>query len=64
MLGPDYPGYFETGDAKHLASRLLQARNDRAYLKLLQAARARRRTLFTPLRESRAIRTLVASLLS
>jgi putative glycosyltransferase (TIGR04348 family) len=64
MLGHDYPGYFEAGDAKHLASRLLQARNDRAYLRLLGAACARRRMLFTPLRESRAIRTLVASLLS
>lgn len=64
MLGHDYPGYFDAGDAKHLASRLLQAWNDRGYLRLLQAACARRRTLFTPLRESRAIRTLVASLLS
>jgi putative glycosyltransferase (TIGR04348 family) len=64
MLGQDYPGYFEAGDAKHLASRLLQAWKDPGYLRLLKGACARRRTLFTPSRESRAIRALVAALLS
>jgi putative glycosyltransferase (TIGR04348 family) len=64
MLGEDYPGYFNPGDAKHLASRLLQAQGDRSYLKLLQAACARRRLLFTPSREARAIGALVASLLA
>ena len=64
MLGESYPGYFDAGDAGQLASRLVQAWEQRRYLRELQAACNRRRPLFTPSREERAIRELVASLLA
>jgi putative glycosyltransferase (TIGR04348 family) len=63
MLGAEYPGYFDVGDASGLAARLVQALEDRAYLRGLAAACRRRRALFSPARERRAVRALVASLI-
>jgi putative glycosyltransferase (TIGR04348 family) len=63
MLGRDYPGYFEPGDESGLARRLVQAWNDRAYRRSLDLAAARRKALFSPAREARAIRELARSLL-
>ena len=64
MLGRDHPGYFEPGDASGLARRLVQACEDRAYRRELFASSNRRRPLFSPAKETRAIRDLVESLLS
>jgi putative glycosyltransferase (TIGR04348 family) len=64
MLGAEYPGYFEPRDESGLAARLVQAVVERGYLKALAAACARRRPLFAPAAEQRALRKLVASLLS
>jgi putative glycosyltransferase (TIGR04348 family) len=63
MLGANYPGYFEVGDASGLAARLVQAREDARYLKSLQAACNARRKLFTPATEMRAVRRLVRQML-
>lgn len=63
MLGRDYAGYFEPGDAAALARRLVQALQDAAYRRTLAAQCRSRRPLFTPQAESRAVRRLVASLL-
>jgi len=63
MLGNDYPGYFYPRDAKGLAKCLVRALEDPAYLRALRSACARRRALFAPAREKRAINALVAGLL-
>ena len=64
MLGAGYPGYFETGDDAALASCLARALEESAYLRSLRAACAKRRPLFAPAREKRAVRALVASLVA
>ena len=64
MLGADYSGYFPPGDASALAQRLVQAWEDRAYLRDLATRCARRRPLFSPAAEARAVRRLVAELLA
>jgi putative glycosyltransferase (TIGR04348 family) len=63
MLGRDYPGYFEPGDESGLARRLVQAWNDRLYRSSLDLACVRRKPLFTPAKEERAIRNLARALL-
>jgi len=63
MLGEDYPGYFEPRDAQALARCLVRALEDASYLRALKSACAKRRALFAPAREKRAINALVASLL-
>jgi putative glycosyltransferase (TIGR04348 family) len=63
MLGADYPGYFEAGDDSALALCFALALEERAYLRSLQAACAKRRALFAPSREKRALRALVAALI-
>lgn len=64
MLGSDYAGYFEAGDESALASRVVQAWEDRAYLASLARQCALRRPLFSPAAEARAVRRLVARLLA
>lgn len=64
MLGEDYPGYFEAGDAAGLADRLLQACRDPAYLKALGVSCTRRKALFEPRVEKRAVNALVAEMLA
>ncbi len=65
MLGEDYAGYFEHGDAPALASLLLQA-NDPAHelLHRLRAQCSLRAPLFEPLAEQRALLQLVQELQS
>jgi len=63
MLGAGYPGYFEARDESGLAARLVQAWEEKGYLRGLSAACARRRPLFAPAAEKRALANLVASLL-
>jgi putative glycosyltransferase (TIGR04348 family) len=64
MLGQDHPGYFAAGDERALARLLVRAWEDRAYRRALLAASARRKPLFAPGKEQRAIRALVKSLLA
>lgn len=63
MLGPDYPGYFEVGDAHGLAGLLATLAADPAALRGLRKACEARRSLFTPAREQRALRRLVLGLM-
>ena len=67
MLGLDYAGYFEPGDAQGLADLLLrcraeQTRTDGVY-SLLQAQCAKRAPLFAPAAEKAAVIRLVHDLL-
>jgi glycosyltransferase involved in cell wall biosynthesis len=64
MLGRSYGGYFEPRDASGLAARLVQALEEREYIRRLSRECAVRRKLFTPMAEARAVRRLVAGLLS
>lgn len=63
MLGVDYRGYFEPGDAKGLAARLEQARDDPAMLPALRLQCARRTALFEPAHEQATLRRLMHSLM-
>lgn len=63
MLGKNYRGYFEPGNASALAQRLVQACEDREYLRLLEQQCATRRMLFSPTAERRALLHLVTKLL-
>jgi len=64
MLGADYPGYFEPRDASGLARCLVQALEGPHYRRELAAASNKRRPLFIPGREARAVRNLVQALLA
>jgi putative glycosyltransferase (TIGR04348 family) len=64
LLGDDYPGCFEPGDARGLASLLERARDDPDMLGGLSAACARRAPLFAPEAESASLNALVAGLLA
>jgi putative glycosyltransferase (TIGR04348 family) len=63
LLGEDYPGVFEPGDAAGLAAALQRARDEPAMLDGLRVATDRRAPLFDPARERAALRALVAELL-
>jgi glycosyltransferase involved in cell wall biosynthesis len=64
MLGRRYPGYFEVRDADGLARALLRVATDPSYLRALRAACAKRKPLFRPAAEARAVRGFVAALLA
>lgn len=64
LLGRRYPGYFEAGDASGLAARLVQAWEDVNFRERLQTACATRKTAFAPAAEDKALRNLLAGLLS
>lgn len=59
LLGADYPGYFEVGDARALATLLQRALLDRAFYRQLCTATAKRTRLFTPAQERRSILAVV-----
>jgi putative glycosyltransferase (TIGR04348 family) len=63
MLGRDYRGYFEPGDAAGLAARLQQLRDDPAMLPRLRAQCNERSPLFEPAREQATLKSVIASLL-
>ena len=63
LLGEDYDGYFAAGDAGALASMLLRARDDPAWLAALRARCAARAPAFAPEAEAAALRSIVAALL-
>ena len=64
MLGADYPGYFPARDPRALAYLVQRACEEPGYLRGLRAACARRRRLFRPAAEARALRAVVAGLLA
>ena len=64
LLGRDYPGYFEAGNASGLAAQLVLALESRRYLASLRAACSRRRGLFRPEAEARCVRALAADLVA
>jgi hypothetical protein len=59
LLGEDYPGYFEVGDAGGLAQLLLQAEMDSGFLARLKAQVEEKVALFNPAREREAWRALL-----
>ena len=63
MLGPDYDGYFEVGDAVALAALVKRCAAEPAFLRHLQSQCARRAELFEPALEKRLVLKLIASAL-
>lgn len=63
LLGADYPGLFEPGDAAGLAALLSQCLDEPAMLAALSEAAARRAPLFEPAREQATLRAMLADLL-
>lgn len=63
MLGADYAGCFESGDAAGLATLLQRGRDEPAMLGTLRAQCERRAPLFDPARERTTLRTTLASLM-
>jgi glycosyltransferase involved in cell wall biosynthesis len=64
LLGADYPGYFEVGDTRALATLLDRAETEPEFLEVLQAACARRSWLVDPVLERRAWRLLLEEVCS
>jgi putative glycosyltransferase (TIGR04348 family) len=62
LLGEDYPGFVEVGDAAGLAAALRRAETDPAFLADLTGRVAQRRELVDPARERRAWAELLAAL--
>lgn len=62
MLGQDYAGYFEPGNAQDLADLLKRCRQDAGWLTQLQAQCALRAPLFAPEAEAAALHQLVQDL--
>lgn len=63
LLGADYAGYFEVGNAAGLAALIERCRDEADMLPRLAAQCARRAPLFHPGHEAHTLRTLVAALL-
>ena len=62
MLGEDYAGYFEPGQAQGLADLLRRCRDDAQWLAHLRAQCALRAPLFAPAQEAAALHSLVQAL--
>jgi glycosyltransferase involved in cell wall biosynthesis len=62
MLGADYPGYFEVGDAAGLARLFQRCESEPAFYRELARACDARRSLFAPERERAAWAELLAGL--
>ncbi|MBC8057951.1 MAG: TIGR04348 family glycosyltransferase, partial [Rhizobiales bacterium] len=63
MLGSDYAGYFDPGDAAGLAALLERCRDEPAILDALRGQGAARAPLFEPARERATLRALLDDLL-
>jgi putative glycosyltransferase (TIGR04348 family) len=63
MLGRDYRGYFEPGDAAGLAASLQRLRDDPAMLQGLRAQCDQRSPLFEPAREQATLKNVIALML-
>jgi len=64
LLGRDYPGFFSVGDTAALRALLERAESEPSYLEELRSRCRARRPLFTPARERRAWKELLAELRS
>jgi putative glycosyltransferase (TIGR04348 family) len=64
LLGDDYCGYFEPGDAKALSALLARCRDDPALLSSLARQCARRSPLFEPARERATLLGIVRRLVT
>jgi putative glycosyltransferase (TIGR04348 family) len=62
MLGAEYAGYFEAGDAAGLAGLLARLAGNRRLLQRLDRQCAARRRLFEPRGETRAVRALATEI--
>jgi putative glycosyltransferase (TIGR04348 family) len=62
MLGPDYAGYFEVGDAAGLAQALLRFQSDADFRAALEQQAQRRAACFEPAREAQALQSLAQGL--
>jgi glycosyltransferase involved in cell wall biosynthesis len=62
LLGEDYPGYFEAGDAKGLARLLETAEANAVFLAELKSRCVRRARLFAPERERKTWERLLEEL--
>ena len=62
MLGEDYAGYFEWGDAQGLADLLTRCRDDAGFLANLRAQCEARAPLFQPAKEQAALIDLIKTL--
>lgn len=60
LLGPDYPGYFPTGDDAALATMLLRAEEEPAFLQTLHDCGGMRAHLFSTARERESLRQILA----
>ena len=63
LLGEDYPGYFNVGATKELASLLRRCEQDTAFYERLKSRCAKRVALVKPAREQAAVQQLVSELL-
>ena len=63
MLGTDYTGYFDVGDAPALAALVKRCATESAFLAHLQSQCVQRAELFEPVLEKRLVLNLVASAL-
>ena len=63
LLGPDYPGYFTTGDAADLAQLMLRVERDKRFQLALERGVAQRRHLVDAEAERSALDALVRSVL-
>ena len=59
MLGRDYPGYFPLYDDKTLGRLIERSIRDKSFLKSLKRALAKRRKLFAPAAERRALQKVL-----
>jgi len=59
LLGPDYPGYFPTGDTKALAALLKRAETDPDFYRSLKTWCGRLKPLFDPARERKSWKELL-----
>jgi putative glycosyltransferase (TIGR04348 family) len=59
MLGARYPGYYPLGDAAALARLIARASSDRTFFKALRTGMRRRRALFAPAAERRALAAVI-----
>ncbi|MBM3388329.1 MAG: TIGR04348 family glycosyltransferase [Betaproteobacteria bacterium] len=64
MLGSDYAGYFEVGDAQGLARALQRFQTDEEFRFTLQAQARLRAACFEPAREAQGLHALVNALLA
>ncbi|HEV7913715.1 MAG TPA: selenoneine biosynthesis selenosugar synthase SenB [Albitalea sp.] len=64
LLGRDYDGYFEPGDASALAALMSRFAADGAFAAHLQSQCARREPLFVPAVEAAAVRRLLTDMLA